>query len=107
MQKYLSVTNHQPTIFWVIANMESWNALGPEIQRIAEKHIAQAVTLQRRDAALQNDAFADKLKRFGLTFNAADVESMRANLKPFYAKWKAEFGTTAWDLLERTSGKLG
>jgi tripartite ATP-independent transporter DctP family solute receptor len=106
VQKYLSVTNHQPTIFWAIANQESFNALPSEIRQSLLKHVARAVILQRRDALLQNDAFADKLRRFGLQFNTADGDSMRANLKPFYAKWKGEFGTTAWDLLERSVGKL-
>jgi hypothetical protein len=31
---------------------------------------------------------------------------MRAALKPFYGRWKTEFGVTAWDLLEKTTGKL-
>ena len=31
----------------------------------------------------------------------------RAKLGPFYARWKAEFGTQAWDLLEKSAGKLG
>ena len=106
VQKYLSVTNHQPTVFWLIANMESWNALPPDIQQSVNRNVRRAAILQRRDAILQNDAFADKLRRFGLTFNTADGDSMRAALKPFYTKWKGEFGTTAWDLLERSTGKL-
>lgn len=106
VQKYLSVTNHLPTIFWVIANMESWNALPPDIQQIVHKHVKQAAILQRRDTVQQSDAFADKLRRFGLTFNTADGDSMRAALKPFYARWRTEFGNNAWDLMERTTGKL-
>jgi tripartite ATP-independent transporter DctP family solute receptor len=107
VQKYLSVTNHQPTPFWYIASMDSWNALPPDIQAIVTKNLVQAGKEQRRDTVLQSAAFADKLRRLGLIFNNTDVESMRAGLKPFYAKWKGEFGTTLWDLMERTTGKLG
>ena len=106
VQKYLSVTNHQPTIFWNIANMDAWNALPPDIQAIVTKNFRQAAALQRRDTVTQSAAFADKLRRFGLTFNTADGDSMRVMLKPFYTKWKGEFGNTAWELMERTTGKL-
>jgi tripartite ATP-independent transporter DctP family solute receptor len=107
VQKYLSVTYHQPTVFWVIANVESWNALPPDLQQSLLKNLTQAAKEQRRDTILQSAAFADKLRRFGLIFNTADGDSMRAALKPFYNKWKGEFGSTLWDLMERTTGKLG
>jgi len=107
VQKYLSVTYHQPTVFWAIANMESWNALPSDIQQSLLRNMTQAAHEQRRDTIIQSAAFADKLRRFGLIFNTADGDSMRAALKPFYNKWKGEFGSTLWDLMERTTGKLG
>jgi TRAP-type transport system periplasmic protein len=107
VQKYLSVTNHQPTIFWVIANQDAWNALPPDIQQSVLKNMTQAAKLQRRDTVVQSGAYADKLRRFGLVFNNADAASMRARLGPFYAKWKGEFGSTLWSLMEQTTGKLG
>jgi TRAP-type C4-dicarboxylate transport system substrate-binding protein len=106
VQKYLSVTNHQATIFWPIANMDAWNALPPDIQGIVSKHFDQAAILERRDTVVQSAAHADKLRANGLIFNTADGDSMRAMLKPFYAKWKAQFSDTAWSLMERTTGKL-
>jgi tripartite ATP-independent transporter DctP family solute receptor len=106
VQKYLSVTNHMPTIFWFIANQEAWNRLTPAIQQSVLRNAKQAAILQRRDTVQQDREIADKLRRFGMTFNTVDTASMRARLKPFYEKWKGEFGTVAWDLLERSSGKL-
>jgi tripartite ATP-independent transporter DctP family solute receptor len=106
VQKYLSVTNHMATIFWYLGNVDAWNALGPKFQAIILKTADAAAIAQRRDEAQRADAVADKLRRLGLTFNTADVASMRAQLKPFYAKWKDTFGPTAWSLLEQTSGKL-
>jgi tripartite ATP-independent transporter DctP family solute receptor len=106
VQKYLSVTNHTATIFWYLGNMDAWNALSASDQAIVLKAADAAAVAERRDTALQSAALADKLARLGLTFNTADTESMRAQLKPFYAKWKNEFGSAAWDLLEQTAGKL-
>ncbi len=107
VQKSLSVTNHMATIFWFLGNQEAWNALPADIQRIVMRHADRAAIAQRRDTELQSAATAEKLRRFGMTFNTANVESMRALLKPFYLRWKGEFGSTAWDLLERSAGKLG
>jgi tripartite ATP-independent transporter DctP family solute receptor len=106
VQKFLSITNHQATIFWNIASMDAWNALPPDIQAIVSKHFRIAAIRQRRDTVVQSNAFADKLRRFGLTFNTADGDSMRSMLKPFYARWKEQFGSTLWELMERTTGKL-
>ena len=106
VQKYLSVTNHMATIFWFLGNMDAWNALPKTMQAIILKHADRAAVLERRDTELQSAATADKLRRLGMVFNTADGASMRAQLKPFYGRWKTEFGATAWNLLEKTSGKL-
>jgi tripartite ATP-independent transporter DctP family solute receptor len=107
VQKYLSVTNHTATIFWFLANMDAWNALSPDVQASVLRNAEKAAIAQRRDTALESSSTAEKLKKDGLIFNTADVDSIRKALKPFYAKWKGEFGQTAWDLLEKTSGPLG
>ncbi|MFI4982627.1 MAG: hypothetical protein ACHQIO_19925 [Nevskiales bacterium] len=39
--------------------------------------------------------------------NVANTATMRARLGPYYARWKNEFGATAWSLLEAETGKLG
>ena len=106
VQKYLSVTNHTATLFWFLGNADAWAALTPADQAVVLRAADRAVVAERRDTALQSAALADKLGRLGLTFAQADTASMRAQLKPFYTKWKGEFGSTAWDLLEQTSGKL-
>jgi TRAP-type transport system periplasmic protein len=106
VQKYMSVTNHMATIFWFLGNLEAWNALPPTVQASILRHADRAAILERRDTEQQSAATADKLRREGMVFNTADAESMRSQLKPFYGRWKSEFGATAWDLLEKTSGKL-
>jgi hypothetical protein len=65
--------------------------------------------LQRRDEELLDASLASKLKRQGLVFNSCDSSTFRTALATagFYARWKAEYGQTAWDLMERYAGKIG
>jgi tripartite ATP-independent transporter DctP family solute receptor len=106
VQRYLALTNHMWAGYWMLANGEAWNALPPDVRAIVQRENARFATRQRRDVALLNDSLADKLQRRGLAFNAADRGSFRARLAPFYAKWKGEFGTRAWSLLEASAGRL-
>ena len=44
----------------------------------------------------------------GLTFNQPSVAPFREKLRTagFYAEWKGKYGDQAWDLLEKSVGKL-
>ena len=107
VQHYLSVTNHAWTGFWLIANPGAWNALPADLRAIAARNFDAAVDQERHDIILQTAALADRLRRQGMTFiTDVDVPSMRDKLKPYYARWKAQFGETAWSLLESTTGRL-
>ena len=107
VQKYLSVTNHMWSAYWLLVNPDAWKALPPDIQAVVERNAAKYAPLQRIDTEERNASLADKLARNGMTLNKADTSGFRARLGDFYKRWKAEFGDTAWGLLEQTSGKLG
>ena len=107
VQKYLSLTNHIWTGAWVVANTDAWNSLPADIRDTVERNMRKYADLERRDVAVQNVSVADKLRREGLTFNNTDGPAMRAKLGPYYTKWKGELGSTGWNLLEATVGKLG
>jgi TRAP-type transport system periplasmic protein len=106
VQKYLSITNHQWSGNWFTANGEAWNALPPDIRAIADRNATKYALLERNDGFLFDAAAVDKLRRQGLLVNAADAGSMRARLGPYYARWKNELGSKAWDLLEAHVGRL-
>jgi tripartite ATP-independent transporter DctP family solute receptor len=107
VQHYLSITNHVWSGSWVVANTDAWNALPADIRAVVERNQAKYALLERRDQVHMNDSLADKLRRQGMVFNNSDVAPMRARLGAYYAKWKSEFGATAWSLLEARVGKLG
>jgi tripartite ATP-independent transporter DctP family solute receptor len=108
VQKYLSVTNHMWSAFHFLGNMDAWNALPREVQSVVEKNLAKYALLQRRDTALRNESLAEKLVRRGMSINKADTSGFRGKLQSsgFYTKWRDKFGAQAWDLLEKSSGKL-
>jgi tripartite ATP-independent transporter DctP family solute receptor len=107
VQKYLSMTNHMWSGFWMIGNSESWNRLPADLQKIALAGFRKYSALQRTDVEAMNESLAQSLAKHGLIINKTDPSSFRAKLGPFYARWKSEFGTQAWDLLEKSAGKLG
>jgi tripartite ATP-independent transporter DctP family solute receptor len=107
VQKYLSVTNHQWVGFWVCINPGSWAALPPDIQAIVMRNARIAGALGTKSVQQQSDAARTTLAQDGLTINTVNTAPFRAALGSFYAKWKGEFGATAWGLLEKYSGRLG
>ncbi|MBV8424790.1 MAG: TRAP transporter substrate-binding protein [Candidatus Eremiobacteraeota bacterium] len=107
VQKYLSITNHMWSAFHLLANMDAWKALPPDVQSVVTRNAAKYALLQRRDTQLLNDTLLDKLRREGMTVNTADVSGFRPRLTNFYHDYRQAFGDAAWGLLEQTSGKLG
>ena len=107
VQKYLAITNHAWSGFWLTANPQAWNDLPPDLQAIATREFTTAIIAQRKDMVGLSQGIIADLGRKGMATNTVDPVAMRAKLQPYYRRWRAEFGETAWSLLERTSGKLG
>jgi tripartite ATP-independent transporter DctP family solute receptor len=108
VQHYLSVTNHMWSAYHFLGNLDAWRALPPDVREIVERNLGRYALVQRRDTMLRNDSLLDKLARRGMAVNHAETGAFRAKLSAsgFYAKWKAEFGAQAWDLLEAHAGRL-
>jgi TRAP-type C4-dicarboxylate transport system substrate-binding protein len=107
VQTYLSVTNHRFASFWFCANAEGWRALPQDIRDAVDRNMKKYVQLYRQDMADGNAAACERLKT-RLTFNDADVSTFVSRLKEngFYARWRKEFGETAWSLLEAERGPM-
>ena len=63
---------------------------------------------EREDVAKLNAGLQQELAGKGLTFNQPNVTPFRDKLRAagFYAEWKGKFGDEAWELLEKSVGKL-
>jgi tripartite ATP-independent transporter DctP family solute receptor len=107
VQTHLSLTGHMWSGFNLLAHLETWRALPEDARRSIERIAPAYAALQRRETDAQNAALVGTLAARGMHVNTADTTAMRAGLGPFYARWKREFGASAWALLEATRGPLG
>src|SRR5215468_609383 len=108
VQKYCSLTNHMWDGFWFLANRRAWEKLPQDIRTIVAKNINAAAVNERADVAKLNAGLQQELAGKGLTFNQPTVAPFREKLRSagFYAEWKGKYGDQAWDLLEKSVGKL-
>ena len=111
VQKYLSLSSHMWGGYWLLANSELWKSIKNEGDRAVITRNAALIADKQRAAVMSlNDNLVGKLKGQGMevnTLGASDRSAMKTKLADYYGRWKKEFGSTAWDLLEQYSGKLG
>ena len=108
VQKYCSMTNHMWDGFWFLMNRRAWAALPDDIKTIVAKHVNAAAVKEREDTEKLNATVKQELAGKGLVFNQPEVGPFRDKLRTagFYAEWKGKYGDKAWELLEKSVGKL-
>jgi TRAP-type C4-dicarboxylate transport system substrate-binding protein len=105
--RHIALTSHMWSGFNLIANPEFWDRLGAGLQAIVARNVQKHIGRQRAHTAKLNQDLEAKLASNGMRFTRPDIASFRDKLAGgFYARWKMEFGTTAWSLLEAGVGKL-
>ena len=109
MQKSCSLTGHVWDGYWVLGNKRSFQKLPADVQQIIQREIDKSATEQRADVAKLSGSLAADLKGKGINFVNVAQEDFRKKLAStnFYSEWKTKYGATAWELLEKVSGKLG
>ena len=108
VQKFCSLTNHMWDGFWFLANRRAWEKLPEDIRTVVARNINAAAVKEREDVAKLNAGLQQELAGKGLTFNQPNVTPFRDKLRSagFYAEWKGKYGDQAWELLEKSVGKL-
>jgi tripartite ATP-independent transporter DctP family solute receptor len=108
VQKYCSLTNHMWDGFWFLMNRRAWQALPDDIKTIVAKNVNAAAVKEREDTEKLNISVRQELGGKGLTFNQPEVGPFRDKLRAagFYNEWKGKYGDKAWELLEKSVGKL-
>jgi tripartite ATP-independent transporter DctP family solute receptor len=108
VQKYCSMTNHMWDGFWFLMNRRAWAALPDDVKAIVTKNVNAAAVKEREDTEKLNASVKQELAGKGLAFNQPDVAPFREKLRSagFYAEWKGKYGDHAWELLEKSVGKL-
>lgn len=105
--RHIALTSHMWSGFNLIVNPQFWESLGPDLQAIVVRNVKKHVARQRAHTDALNRDLELELAQRGIGFTRPDIAPFRARLATgFYARWKAEFGPTAWALLEAGVGKL-
>ena len=67
-----------------------------------------AALKERTDVAELNTGLQKELAAKGMQINQPDPAAFRDQLRKagFYAEWKGKYGDKAWELLEKSVGKL-
>lgn len=110
VQKYLSLSSHMWGGYWLLSNNEWWKGIPADLQATIAKTASTITDRQRKDVMKLNDSLIGKLKSQGMevnTLTSSERDAMKAKLSDYYKRWKAEFGATAWSIMEGYSGKLG
>ena len=104
---HVSLTSHMWSGFNLIANPGFWHGLPADVRDSALRNVRLHVARQRAHTHALNRDLETKLAQRGMVFTRPDIASFRARLTGgFYARWKTEFGRTAWTLLEARVGTL-
>ena len=109
VQKSCSLTGHVWDGYWVLGNKRSFQRLPVDVQQIIQRELDKSASDQRADLARLNSTLTTDLKAKGVNIIDVRQDDFRNKLRSaaFYTEWKAKYGATAWDLLEKVSGKLG
>jgi TRAP-type transport system periplasmic protein len=108
VQKYCSLTSHVWDGFWLVANLQKWNALPDDLRYLASHTFDAHAMLQRQAVSALNTNLYQGLKTKGMILNAPDLAPFRQALQKtsFYRDWQRKFGSEQWARLERYSGPL-
>ena len=110
VQKNLSLSGHMWGGYWLLAESEWFTKLPADVQGVVVRNASKYTDRMRSDVMKMNDSLIGKLQSQGMRVNSlseADRASLKNKLGDYYHRWKGEFGSTAWDLLESYTGKLG
>ena len=109
VQKSCSLTAHVWDGYWVLGNKRAFAKLPSDVQAIITRELDKSAGDQRADIAKLSETLKADLKAKGITFIDVQQDDFRKALAStnFYAEWKQKYGPTAWDLMQKVSGKLG
>ena len=105
VNKFISLTNHNLSGAWLIANGDVWKSLPPDLQAIVERNHAKYAGLLQKDTKKDEASTAAQLRRQGVSFNQVDQTPFRVGLHSYYESWANTFGSTAWGLLQTSLGR--
>jgi TRAP-type transport system periplasmic protein len=102
VQKYLSVTRHAYSPFFVLYSKKLWDQLNPQEQAVLREAALEGQAVQREASRLQDEKSFAQLKARGMQvseLSPAEKVRLVAKLKPVYDKHVPAIGTEAVNVL--------
>ncbi|MBV7541550.1 TRAP transporter substrate-binding protein [Acidovorax sp. sic0104] len=109
VQKYLTITRHMYNPQAVIVSKKFWDSLSPADQKAVTEAMAEATTFQRGVSRVQANVALEDLKKAGMQvteFPAAEIEKLRAKVKPVVEKHSEKVGAETVKEVYSTLAKL-
>lgn len=108
VQKFASLTNQSWTGYSMLANSDAWQKLPPDLRDIVERNFDASGVTERADIVRLDESMEATLTKQGMTINHVDIRPFKAAVRAagLYAQARTQYGNDAFDLLERTVGKL-
>ncbi|EJE48735.1 tripartite ATP-independent periplasmic transporter solute receptor, DctP family [Acidovorax sp. CF316] len=109
VQKHLTVTRHMYNPQAVIVSKKFWDSLNPADQKAVTEAMAEATTFQRSVSRSQADVALEELKKAGMLvteFSPAEVDKLRAKVKPVVEKHSDKVGADTVQEVYATLAKL-
>ncbi len=111
VQKYLSITRHAYSPFFVLYSKKLWDQLNPQEQAVLREAASEGQTVQRDASRAQDEKSLAMLKTRGMLvseFSPAEKARIVAKLKPIYDKHVPNIGaeavTVVLDALKKARG---
>lgn len=109
VQKYLTITRHMYNPQAVIASKKFWDSLNAADQKAITEAMAEATVFQRSVSRSQADVALEDLKKAGMQvseFSPAELDKLRAKVKPVVEKHSEKVGTDTVKEVYDTLAKL-
>lgn len=104
VQKYLSMTNHSYSPLAVAMNLNKFNGLTEDQQRIVLEVASEAVTMQRELSIAKEDEMIASLEAEGMAVNRdVDGAAFQAKVKPVWDAFVADNGDALVKAIEAAS----
>ncbi len=109
VQKHLTITRHMYNPQAVILSKKFWDSLNSTDQKAVTEAMAEATTFQRSVSRSQADVALEELKKAGMQvteFSPAEVDKLRAKVKPVVEKHSEKVGAETVQEVYATLAKL-
>ena len=109
VQKHLTITRDMYNPQAVILSKKFWDSLNPADQKAVTEAMAEATTFQRSVSRSQADVALEELKKAGMQvteFSPAEVDKLRAKVKPVVEKHSDKVGAETVQEVYATLAKL-